>query len=156
MPTPRTSGIFKAGARHHQQQKSVQPAAATTPQQQENDLLPERCASPEAQQHKQKQRLQDTASDHANKQQQLLLADACHADSGARGGADAPANNILATVTLSTISTASAVGHTHPQQSDAALMDFFMLLQQTQSNLQDMLVDLETAKVWREVFSVLF
>jgi hypothetical protein len=32
-------------------------------------------------------------------------------------------------------------------QSDEALMDFWVLLQQTQANLQDMLVDLDTAKV---------
>jgi hypothetical protein len=44
-------------------------------------------------------------------------------------------------------SNSSSTGAQHAGQPDEALMDFWVLLQQTQANLQDMLVDLETAKV---------
>ena len=111
------AGGIFKGAASNSKKSRAASPAHPTSNVQDNDLLPEPCISPEQ---------RDTAANALMVCKQI----AAH-----------PASANSSRPCSSNGSSAADAA------SDGALMDFWVLLQQTQCNLQDMLVDLETAKV---------
>jgi len=121
MPTPRTGGIFKSP---RSSSSSIKKPPAQHAGVQENDLAPEQSLSPEN---------SSTAAHALN-----VVRPSPHSTSSS--STPKPSN-----ASSRDSSTNGANGAN--DASESALVDFWVLLQQTQNNLQDMLVDLETAKV---------
>lgn len=118
MPTPRTGGIFKSP---RSSSSSIKKPPAQHAGVQENDLAPEQSLSPEN---------SSTAAHALN-----LIRPSPHSTSSS------------STPKPSNASSRDSSTNGANDASECALVDFWVLLQQTQNNLQDMLVDLETAKV---------